>query len=65
MTIFIKCPECNGTGKIKCEVHEYHTCDRCNGKGCINMGFTLFPKIPYCSRPELKFWDKDPWRCCQ
>jgi RecJ-like exonuclease len=30
-----RCPNCEGTGNERCEVHGQHVCSRCNGKGCI------------------------------
>ncbi len=31
---FYRCKDCQGTGKVSCEVHLDHVCFKCNGKGC-------------------------------
>ena len=37
-----RCDKCYGTGKEYCEVHGSHVCEKCNGKGCID--------VPYCDK---------------
>ncbi len=59
-----KCKECNGTGKVECEVHGTHTCPDCNGKGCTEGGkcpFDIDPwkHLPYDPKPYPS--PKRPW----
>lgn len=42
---WIKCPNCNGYGVLKCEDSENKRCPSCNGKGIINNETGLPPNF--------------------